>query len=125
MKPTRAVPLESGIPEDILPGPEPPLSEAFGPVIPVSATRLDGNELRYLNACVDSSWIASGGPFVERFERAFSAAAGCAHGVATSSGTAALHLALAALGVGPGDEVIVPAFTMIATANAASYLGAL
>ena len=70
------------------------------------------------------NWISSAGPFVGRFEREFAAAVGCRHGVACSSGTAALHLALAAAGIGQGDEVLIPAFTMIATANAVRFLGA-
>ena len=109
---------------DLIPAPEPRLSEACGPPVPVCETSLEGNELRYLAECVRSNWISSGGPFVRRFEDAFARAAGCTIGVATSSGTAALHLVLEALGIGPGDEVVVPAFTMIATANAVSYTGA-
>jgi perosamine synthetase len=106
----------------LIPGPEPVL--APGRIIPVCETRLDGNELRYLTECVTSNWISSAGPFVGRFEEAFARAAGCAHAVSCSSGTAALHLVLAALGLKAGDEVIVPAFTMIATANAVAYTGA-
>jgi perosamine synthetase len=108
----------------VIPAPEPRLSKSAGPVIPVSETRLDGNEARYLAECVRSNWISSGGPFVAKFETAFARASGCAFGVATSSGTASLHLALAALGIGEGDEVVMPALTMIATANAATYTGA-
>jgi perosamine synthetase len=108
---------------DLLPGPEPRLA-AGRRTIPVADTRLDGNELRYLTECVQSNWISSAGPFVGAFEEKFARAMGCDLGVACSSGTAALHLALAALGVGPGDEVIIPTFTMIATANAVRYTGA-
>jgi len=118
---------ELGRLKEILPAPEPevvPPRAGGGRVIPVSETRLDGNELRYLSECVESNWISSAGPFVSRFEAAFAAAVGCRHGVACSSGTAALHLALSSLGLGLGDEVIVPAFTMIATANAVRYTGA-
>jgi perosamine synthetase len=89
--------------------------------IPVSDTALEGNELRYLTECVSSNWISSAGSFVSRFENAFAAAVGCEFGVACSTGTAALHLALAAVGIGPGDEVIIPAFTMIAVANTVEY----
>ncbi len=89
--------------------------------IPVSDTTLDGNELRYLTECVRSNWISSAGSFVSRFEDAFAAAVGCEFGVACSTGTAALHLALAAVGIGPGDEVIIPTFTMIAVANTVEY----
>ncbi|MGH7003986.1 MAG: DegT/DnrJ/EryC1/StrS family aminotransferase, partial [Alphaproteobacteria bacterium] len=95
-----------------------------GKSYPVDETRLDGNERADLNECIDTNWISSRGPFVTRFERAFAAEAGAEFGVACASGTAALHLTLAALGLGPGDEVIVPAFTMVATANAVRYVGA-
>ena len=114
----------------LIPGPEPMLYPAQicggeARILPVCETRLDGNERRYLLECLESNWISSQGGFVRRFEQQFAtAAAGCAYGIACSSGTAALHLALAALGVGPGDEVILPAFTMIATANAVTYTGA-
>jgi perosamine synthetase len=93
-------------------------------IIPVSDPRLDGNELRYLTQCLQSNWISSAGRFVRDFEEAFAAVVGCRHGVAVSNGTTALHLVLATLGVGPGDEVIIPTFTMIATANAVRYTGA-
>jgi perosamine synthetase len=109
---------------DLLPAYDPILSTGAGPIIPVSAPLLDGNELRYVTECVRSGWISSGGEFVRRFEDAFAAAVGCAHGVACSNGTAALHLALATLGLSAGDEVIVPTFTMIATPNAVAYTGA-
>jgi perosamine synthetase len=113
----------------IVPGPEPSLATcADGPrhggTYPVAETRLDGNERRYLNECIDSNWISSRGPFIDRFERAFASESGCEFAVACANGTVALHLVLAALGLGPGDEVIIPAFTMIATANAVSYTGA-
>jgi perosamine synthetase len=117
---------------DLMPGPEPPLgSPRFngdGPTpsapLRVSDTLLDGNERAYVTECLDTNWISSAGPFVGRFEEAFATASGCRHGVACSSGTAALHLALAASGVGEDDEVLMPAFTMISTANAVRYLGA-
>ena len=92
--------------------------------MPVCAPLLDGNERRYLNECLDSNWISSIGPFVERFEHHFADQMGCAYGVSCTSGTTALHLTLTALGIGPGDEVIIPAFTMIAVANAVSLAGA-
>jgi perosamine synthetase len=85
---------------------------------------LDGNEARYLSECIAENWISSSGPFVHRFEAAFASAVGTSTGIATSSGTTALHLAVAALGIGPGDEVVVPTFTMIASANAVAYTGA-
>jgi perosamine synthetase len=119
----------------LIPGPEPPLEvripripvaeEALTRrIIPVSDPKLDGNELRYLTQCIQSNWISSAGRFIREFEEAFAAAVGCRHGIACSNGTTALHLALATFGLGPGDEVIIPAFTMIATANAVRYTGA-
>ncbi|MGP4001125.1 DegT/DnrJ/EryC1/StrS family aminotransferase [Streptomyces sp. 8N706] len=91
---------------------------------PVSRPTLDGRELDYLTSAVEDGWISSQGPMVRRFERAFADYNGIAHGVSCSSGTAALTLALRALGIGPGDEVIVPEFTMIACAWAVTYTGA-
>jgi perosamine synthetase len=119
----------------IIPGPEPPLEvripripvveePATRRIIPVSDPRLDGNELRYLTQCIQSNWISSAGRFVREFEEKFAAAMGCRYGIACSNGTTALHLALAALGLRAGDEVIIPTFTMIATANAVHYTGA-
>jgi perosamine synthetase len=93
-------------------------------MIPVSAPYLGDEELGYVADCVRSGWISSLGEFVSRFEEKFSAYCGCRHGVAVSNGTTALHLALVALGIGPGDEVIVPTLTFIATANAVHYTGA-
>jgi perosamine synthetase len=109
----------------LIPGPEPVLAErSGGEVLRVAQALLDGNELRYVSECVKTGWVSSAGSFVGRFEAAMAQAAGCRHGIACSSGTTALHLALAAAGVGPGDEVIVPTFTMIASANAIGYVGA-
>lgn len=93
-------------------------------MIPVSEPLLNGNEKRYLVECIDSGWISSEGPFVARFEAAFAARIGRAHGVAVCNGTAALEAALYGLGVGEGDEVIMPAFTIISCAVAALRLGA-
>jgi perosamine synthetase len=101
-----------------------PAGPRRGATYPVAETHLAGNERRYLAECIDTNWISSRGPFVTRFERAFAREAGCEHAVACANGTVALHLAVAALGLGAGDEVIVPAFTMIATANAVRYTGA-
>ena len=114
---------------DIIPGVEPLLARCSsgprrGKTYPVAETHLVGNERVYLNQCIDTNWISSKGPFVEKFEQAFARQAGCEHAVACGNGTVALHLVLAALGVGPGDEVILPTFTMIATANAVRYTGA-
>jgi perosamine synthetase len=93
-------------------------------IVPVADTRLDGNELRYVSECVQANWVSSTGAFVGRFEEEFAAAVQARFGVACSSGTAALHLALAASGIGAGDEVLIPTFTMIATANTVGYVGA-
>jgi perosamine synthetase len=90
----------------------------------VSEPLLNGNEKRYLSECIDSGWISSEGPFVDRFECAFASWLGRAQGVAVGSGTAALETALYALGTGRGDEVIMPSFTIISCALAAIRLGA-
>jgi perosamine synthetase len=92
--------------------------------IPVSAPDLSGNEEAYLVAAVRSGWVSSTGEFLDRFEREFAAACGTRHAVACSSGTTALHLALATLDAGRGDEVIVPATTFVATANAVRFCNA-
>jgi dTDP-4-amino-4,6-dideoxygalactose transaminase len=107
----------------LLPGHDPILSRT-GRIVPVADVLLDGNELLYVTQCIKSNWISSAGPFIGAFEKAFAHAVGCRHALACSNGTTALHLALAALGLGPDDEVIVPTFTMIATANAVAYTGA-
>lgn len=91
--------------------------------IPVSMPDLTGNEQAYAAEAVGSSWISSTGPFLERFEEEFAEACGTEHAVTASNGTTALHLVVAALGVGPGDEVIVPSMTFVATANAVTYCG--
>jgi perosamine synthetase len=93
-------------------------------IIPVSSPDLGPREREYLLEAFDSGWLSGSGPFVERFENAFAKRIGVAHAVSCASGTAALHLALLALGVKPGDEVIVPSLTYIATANAVTYCGA-
>jgi perosamine synthetase len=92
--------------------------------IPVAEPSIGARELEYVTDAVRSGWVSSIGSYVVDFERAIGTACGAAEAVSTSSGTAALHLALAAIGVGPGDEVIVPSLTFIATANAVRYVGA-
>jgi len=82
------------------------------------------DERRLLLDAFDSNWIAPLGPYVDAFERDLATQVGAGHAVALSSGTAALHLALLLFGVEPGDEVIVPTLTFVATANAAVYVGA-
>jgi len=81
-------------------------------------------ELDYLQQCLKSGWVSGAGPFIEQFEAAFAQFCEVPFAIATQSGTAALHLALLALGIGPGDEVITPTLTFIATANAIAYTGA-
>lgn len=93
-------------------------------MIPLCVPNLAGNEARYLQECVDSTYVSSVGPFVDRFETFLAEAAGTPDAVAVTNGTAALHTALVVAGVGTGDLVIVPAFTFIATANAVRYCGA-
>jgi perosamine synthetase len=92
--------------------------------IPVCQPFLNGNEVEYVRDAVDSTWISSQGKYLERFEREFPGYVGMKHGTCTCNGTTALHLALRAAGIGPGDEVILPSFTMIATAFAICYCGA-
>jgi perosamine synthetase len=91
---------------------------------PVAEPELGEEELKNVIEAVRSGWISGRGRFVEEFEEAFSRYIGVKYGIATSSGTTALHLALVALGVGPGDEVIVPDLTFVATINAVIYTGA-
>jgi len=81
--------------------------------IPVNEPLLDGNEKKYLAECIDTGWISSEGPFVKRFEEEFAARAGRKHCIAVTNGTAAIDAAVEALGIGPGDEVILPTFTII------------
>ncbi len=83
-------------------------------MIPVNRPLLDGNEKRYLIEALESGWISSEGPFVQRFEREFAARVGRQYGIAVCNGTAALDLAVASLDLHPGDEIIVPTFTIIA-----------
>jgi len=92
--------------------------------IPVADVDLSGNEEKYAVEAIRSTWISSAGAFLNRFEKDFATACGVKHTLAVSNGTTALHLAMAGLGIGPGDEVIVPSLTYIATANAVRYVGA-
>jgi perosamine synthetase len=82
-------------------------------MIPVNQPLLNGNERNYLLECIESGWISSEGPFVGRFEQQFATRVGRRHGIAVSNGTVAIDLALEALRIGPGDEVIMPTFTII------------
>ena len=92
--------------------------------IAVCEPYLGGREAEYLLDCLKTNWISSAGTYLTEFERAFARYCGCAEGIGTTSGTTALHLALAARGLGPGDEIIMPAFTIAATVFAALYVGA-
>jgi perosamine synthetase len=92
--------------------------------IPVYEPVLGQDVRRNVLECIDSNWISSRGSFVDQFEREFSAFVGTQHSASVCNGTVALHLALLALGIGQGDEVIVPTFTYIASVNAIAYVGA-
>jgi perosamine synthetase len=94
-------------------------------VIPVCEPTIGKLERKYVNDCLKTNWISSMGKYVTSFEEKFAKLSGCVYGVSCSNGTAALHLALVSLGIKEGDEVIVPNFTMIATANAITYCGAI
>lgn len=92
--------------------------------IPVNEPLLDGNEKKYLNECIDTGWISSEGPFVKRFEDELSASVNRKFGIAVSNGSTALEVAVAALGISEGDEVIMPTFTIISCATAILRNGA-
>lgn len=91
--------------------------------IPVSSPLIGDDDKKAVIECLESNWISGVGGFVDQFESAFSRYVDCKFGVATNSGTTSLHLALASLGLKKGDEIIIPTFTMIASINAAEYLG--
>ena len=92
--------------------------------IPLCVPELRGNEWRYVKECLDTGWVSSVGPFVEQLEQSVAGYVGAAHGVAMSTGTAALHIALLVAGVKPDDEVLVSDLTFIAPANAIRYANA-
>lgn len=92
--------------------------------VPLHEPRFEGREKEYLQRCIESGWVSSGGPFVEEFESKLAALSGTKFAIATVNGTAALHAALHIAGVRPGDEVIIPSLTFVATANAVTYCGA-
>ena len=93
-------------------------------MIPVCEPFIGDREMEYVTDCIRTNWISSQGKYVKEFEERFAEYCGCKYGVSTTSGTTALHLAVASLGIGRGDEVIIPTFTMIATAFAVAYTGA-
>lgn len=107
-----------------IPGPEPIWPDSVPRRIPVCEPDLKGNEAAYVNQTVQSSWISSKGSFIDRFERDFSAKVGATYGCAVNSGTSALALCMAALNINSQSTVIIPTFTMAATAFAPSYLSA-
>ena len=126
---------ELGSLADIIPGHEPELQLTIPripiaqpglgtKIIPVCEPTLRGNEAKYVLECLETNWISSAGKYIPMFEELFADKCGAAYAVACCNGTVALHLALAALGIGPDDEVIIPTFTMIATINAVTYTGA-
>ena len=101
--------------------------EVLGPAtatIGLHEPEFGGNEWAYVKDCLDTGWVSSVGAYVDRFERDLQDVTGVSHAVATANGTAALHICLLLAGVEPGDEVLVPALTFVATANAVSYTGA-
>ncbi|NBW65513.1 LegC family aminotransferase [bacterium] len=101
------------------------LREVCGaPPVALHAPRFNGNEWRYVKDCLDSTFVSSVGAYVDRFEAELAAFTGAKHAVAVGNGTAALHVALLMAGVQPNDEVIIPALTFVATANAVHYCGA-
>jgi len=91
--------------------------------LPITAPHFDETEFRLLAECFESGWVTQG-PMTERFEAMVAQRQGARRALATTSATAALHLSVASLGIGPGDEVVVPAFTWITSANCAEYVGA-
>ena len=92
--------------------------------IPIYRPTLDGNEKKYVNECLDSTWISSKGIFIGEFEREFATYVDAKYAASVCNGTVALHVALLSLGIGVGDEVIVPTLTYIASVNSISYVGA-
>lgn len=92
--------------------------------IPLSVPEINGNEWKYVKECLDTNWVSSAGPFVDRFERQLAEYVDAKYAIATVNGTAALHIALMVAGVQPDEEVLVPALTFIAPANAVRYAGA-
>jgi perosamine synthetase len=92
--------------------------------IPLYRPDLSGNERKYVLDCIDSTWISSNGEYVQKFEQALAEITGAPHAIVVCNGTVALHLALHCLDIGPGDDVIVPTFTYIASVNAIRQTGA-
>lgn len=93
-------------------------------MIPVNEPLIAKNALEYVSECIKTGWISSGGSYIKKFEDNFARYLGVKHAITTTNGTASLHLAIASLGIGQGDEVIIPALTMIAVPYAVLYTGA-
>ena len=102
----------------------PPSTQLMTRFFPISQPSITDKEIAYVTDAVRSGWVSSIGKYIEQFEAAFARYCGAEYALATSNGTTALHLALAALGVKTGDEVIIPNFSFVATANAVTYTGA-
>ncbi|MGE5172406.1 MAG: DegT/DnrJ/EryC1/StrS family aminotransferase [Betaproteobacteria bacterium] len=100
------------------------MNDSTAKPVPVNEPLLAGNEKKYLNECLDTGWISSEGPFIRRFEERFSERVGRKYGIAVSNGSAALDATISALGIGEGDEVIMPAFTIISCAASVVRAGA-
>src|SRR5436309_1503746 len=92
--------------------------------IPVYQPYLSGNEKKYVNECLDTSWISSKGDFIAKFEKTFASYIGTQYATSVCNGTVALHLALEALNIKPGDEIILPTLTYVASANTIVQTGA-
>ncbi len=99
-------------------------AEPLDKFIPIAEPSLGERELELVSRCVRSTWVSSIGEYIPQFEQGFARFCGARYGIATSNGTTALHLALEVLGIGAGDEVIVPTLTFVATANVVKYAGA-
>jgi len=93
-------------------------------VIPLCIPEIKGNEWKYVKECIDTAWVSSVGSYVDLFEKNFAEYVGAKHAIVTMNGTAAIQLALVELGIGPGDEVIVPSMTFISPINCIKYVGA-
>ena len=126
---------EMGDLADVIPAADPEVKLTYRPIpqfgqaprrsiIPVCEPTLGGNEMKYVQQAIETNWISSAGRFIRDFEARFAEICGVKYGIACANGTVAMHLAMATLGLEPGDEVIIPTFTMIATANAVTYCGA-
>lgn len=108
----------------ILPDKEPEVVAKYGLKIPVAAPWLSPREMGYLQVALEKGWISGNGEFIDKFEKAFAKESGAMFAVSTNSGTSALHVAYRLIGIQPGDEVILPDFTMISTVSPLLEMGA-